>query len=126
MNAPGDVAGDFIEMHSRRLSVGMWHGNRCACSTCRTYGAKEIGILVALIGRAGGAFLRVYSIGGQSYSSGQCGSRRGARFPTAFPLASQKDWHSAFGRSSLRCSNDLNVLPEVVRTSADVREPQLL
>jgi hypothetical protein len=48
------MAGDLIEMHLHGLSVGIWHGNRCASSTCRTYGAKEIGILIALIGRLAG------------------------------------------------------------------------
>ena len=54
MGAPSDMAGDLIEMHLHGLSVGIWHGNRCASSTCRTYGAKEIGILIALIGRLAG------------------------------------------------------------------------
>ena len=54
MGAPSDMAGDLIEMQLHGLSVGIWHGKSCAGSPCRTYGAKEIGILIALISRLAG------------------------------------------------------------------------
>ncbi len=54
VGAPGDMAGYLIEMQLHGLSVGVWHGNSCPGSSCRTYGAKEIGILIALIGRLAG------------------------------------------------------------------------
>ena len=52
--ALGDMAGDLVQMKLHGLRVGVWHGNSCPGSSCRTYGAKEIGILIALIGRLAG------------------------------------------------------------------------
>jgi hypothetical protein len=40
VGAPGDTAGDLIEMQLHGLSVGIWHGSSCAGSPRRTYGAK--------------------------------------------------------------------------------------
>ena len=54
MGAPGDMAGDFIEMKLHGLGVGVWHGESRTGSACRADGTKEIGILIALIGRLAG------------------------------------------------------------------------
>jgi hypothetical protein len=41
-----------MQLHG--VGVGIWHGNSRAGSSCRTYGTKEISILIALIGRLAG------------------------------------------------------------------------
>ena len=62
----GDMAGDLIEMQLHGLSVGIWHCNGRAGSSCRIYGAKEIGILIALIGRLAGPLNRPGIAGGSN------------------------------------------------------------
>ena len=49
VGAPGDMAGDLIQMELHGLRVGVWHGNSRTGASCRTDGTKEIGILIALI-----------------------------------------------------------------------------
>ena len=46
-----DVAGDLVQMKLHGVRVGVWHGNSRTGSASRTDGTKEIGILIALIGR---------------------------------------------------------------------------
>ena len=54
VGAPGNMAGDLIQMKLHGLRVGVWHGNGRAGSSCRTDGTKEISIHIALIGRLAG------------------------------------------------------------------------
>ena len=54
MGAPGDMAGDLIEMELHGLRVGVGYGNSRTGSSCWTDGTEEIGILIALIGRLAG------------------------------------------------------------------------
>ena len=54
VGAPGDMAGDLIQMELHGLRVGVWHGNSRTGAACRTDGTKEISILIALIGRLAG------------------------------------------------------------------------
>ena len=54
VGAPGDMAGDLIQMELHGLRVGVWYGNSRTGASCRTDGTKEISILIALIGRLAG------------------------------------------------------------------------
>ena len=54
MGALGDVAGDFLEVKLHRLGVGEGQRDRGPDTSGGTNGAKEIGALIALIGRLPG------------------------------------------------------------------------
>ncbi len=55
VGASGDMAGYLIKMKLHGAGVGIRQGQRCAGSACRTDGAKEIGVLIALVGRLAGS-----------------------------------------------------------------------
>jgi len=55
LRALGDVAGYLVEMKLHGFGIGVWHGESRTGSACRTDGAKQIGILVALVGRLAGS-----------------------------------------------------------------------
>lgn len=54
VGAPGDVAGDLVQMELHGLRVGVWHSNSRTGAACWTDGTKEISVLIALIGRLAG------------------------------------------------------------------------
>jgi len=55
VSAAGDMAGYLVEMKLHGFGIGVWHGESRTGSACRTDGAKQIGILVALVGRLAGS-----------------------------------------------------------------------
>ena len=51
VGALGDGSGDLIKVQLHGLGVGIGHGERCADAARRADRAKQIGVLVTLVGR---------------------------------------------------------------------------
>ncbi len=51
MSSAGDMAADFAKMHPHGFGVGIGQHEGGPFTACRTNGPKQVGVLIALIGR---------------------------------------------------------------------------